>query len=150
MQQANKQTPVSMRRLRYCWTITRCYKQDSLKQWVSCQQFSWVKWHEVTGWWVREFICQFSWKPTHEEKTRRLVWNGHQLGTQLVEDWQLRRVLHGWLWQEDLWAESQRISLGRSRCQETASGDCNRLRTLVCMCQWAVIVYFQVLYTRDQ
>jgi hypothetical protein len=71
-QQVNKQTPVSMQRLRYCWTITmetvssmwfmpRCYKQDSLKQWVSCQQFSWVKWHEVAGWWVREFSCQFSW-----------------------------------------------------------------------------------------
>jgi hypothetical protein len=25
------------------------------------------------------------------------------------------------------------------RCQETASGDCNRLRTPVCVCQWAVI-----------
>jgi hypothetical protein len=24
------------------------------------------------------------------------------------------------------------------RCQETASGDCNRLRTLVCVCQWSV------------
>jgi hypothetical protein len=24
------------------------------------------------------------------------------------------------------------------RCQETASGDCNRLRTLVCVCQWSL------------
>jgi hypothetical protein len=99
MQRVNKQTPVSMQRSRYCWTITmetvismwsvpRCYKQDSLKQRVSCwscQQFSWVKWHEVAGWWVREFSCQFSWKSACEEKTRRLVWNGRQPGTQLVE-----------------------------------------------------------------
>jgi hypothetical protein len=26
----------------------------------------------------------------------------------------------------------------RIRCQETASGECNRLRTLVCVCQWSV------------
>jgi hypothetical protein len=137
-----------MQMLRYCWTITmkmvfsmwfmlRCYKPDSLKQWVSCQQFSWVKWHEVAGWWVREFSCQFNWKSTCEEKNRWLVWNGQQPGIQLVEGWQLRRVLHGRLWQENLWAESW-ISLGRSRCQETAIGDCNRLRTLVCVCQWSI------------
>jgi hypothetical protein len=46
----------------------------------SCQQFSKVKWREVAGWSVREF----SWKSTFEEKTRRLVWNGRQPGTQLV------------------------------------------------------------------
>jgi hypothetical protein len=47
-------------------------------------------------------------------------------------------VLHGRLWQENLDAVSWRISLCRSRCQETASGDCNRLRSLVCVCQWSV------------
>jgi hypothetical protein len=86
VQQADKQTPVSTQRSRYCWTITmetmfsmwsvtRWYKQDSLKQWVlwSCQQFSWVKWREVAGWWVREFSWQFSWKSACEEKIRRLV-----------------------------------------------------------------------------
>jgi hypothetical protein len=35
------------------------------------------------------------------------------------------------------------ISLGRSRCQETASGNCNRLRTLVCVCQWSVKCSFE-------
>jgi hypothetical protein len=49
---------------------------------------------------------------------------------------QLRRVLYRRLWQEDLSAWSWRIILERSRCQETASGDCNKLRTLVCVCQW--------------
>jgi hypothetical protein len=42
------------------------------------------------------------------------------------------------LWEEDLSSGSWRISLGRSRCQETTSGDCNRLRILVCVCQWSV------------
>jgi hypothetical protein len=57
---------------------------------------------------------------------------------------QLTRVLHGWLWQEDLNAGSWRVFLGRSRCQKTTSGLCNRLKTLVCVCvcvcvcQWSV------------
>jgi hypothetical protein len=36
-----------------------------------------------------------SWKSACEEKTRRLVWNGRQPGTQLVEGWQLSRPLQG-------------------------------------------------------
>jgi hypothetical protein len=35
-------------------------------------------------------LRQFSWKSVCEEKTRRLVWNGCQPGTQLVEGCQLR------------------------------------------------------------
>jgi hypothetical protein len=31
-----------------------------------------------------------------------------------------------------------RIYVGRSRCQKKDSGDSNRLRTLVCVCQWSV------------
>jgi hypothetical protein len=31
-----------------------------------------------------------------------------------------------------------RILWRRSRCQETVSEDCNRLTTLVCVCQWSV------------
>jgi hypothetical protein len=36
-------------------------------------------------------------------------------------------------WQEDLSAGRWRVFLSRSCCQETASGDSNRLRTLVCV-----------------
>jgi hypothetical protein len=76
-----------------------------------------------------------SWKSSCEEKTRRLVWNGHQSGScQLLrEDWQfcwalqgrlrrdsaivqLIRVLHGWLWQKNMSMGSWRISTVRSRC----------------------------------
>jgi hypothetical protein len=120
------------------------YNEDTSQAAVSCQQFSWVKWHEVAGWWVREF----SWKSAYEEKTRRFVWNGHQPGTQLVEGCQLRgssvwevvkkRAVRVWLWQENLSAGSWRISLGRSHCQERVGGDCNWLSTLVCVCQWSV------------
>jgi hypothetical protein len=49
-----------------------------------------------------------------------------------------QRVLYGRLWQEDLSTGSWRISVDRSLCQETASGDCNRLRTIICVCQWSV------------
>jgi RNase P subunit RPR2 len=60
MQYADKQTLVYMQRSRYCWTVTmetvfsmwsmlRCYKQDSLKQWVNCWlKFSAVQLSEVT------------------------------------------------------------------------------------------------------
>jgi hypothetical protein len=43
-----------------------------------------------------------------------------------------------------------RNSFGRSRCQETASGVCNRLRTLVFACHWCVrcnsMWYIQTAY----
>jgi hypothetical protein len=146
--------PVSKQRSRYwrtitmqimfsMWSVPRCYKQDSLKRWVSCWLgLSAVKLSEVTwsSWLMSERVqlSTVSWKSACEEKTMRLVWNGHQPRTQLVEGCQLTRVVHRWLWQEDLTVGSWRISLSRSRCQETASGDCNRLRTLVCVCQWSV------------
>jgi hypothetical protein len=63
----------------------------------------------------------------------------------------MRRRLRGWLVElsvdkgsaraavtRGLECEKLTISLCRSRCQETASGDCNRLRTLVRVCQWSV------------
>jgi hypothetical protein len=55
MQQEDKQTPVSMQWLRYCWAITMetvfytwsvptCYKQDSLKEWVQLSEVMWSSW----------------------------------------------------------------------------------------------------------
>jgi hypothetical protein len=88
---------------------------------------------------LSEFSCQLPVGiQTVYEKTRRLVSNGRQPGTQLVEGCPLTRDLHGCLWQEDLTVGSWWLSLGRNSCQETASGDRNRLRTLVCVCQWSV------------
>jgi hypothetical protein len=134
---------------RYCWTIIMetvfsmwfvpsCYKEDSLKQQVSCWLKSAVQLSEVTwsSWLVSESSV-VSWMSACEEKTRRLVWNGRQPGTQLVVC-QLTRVLYWRLWEEDLIQGSWTISIGRSRLQETASGDCNRLRTLVCVGQWTL------------
>jgi hypothetical protein len=77
-----------------------------------------------------------SWKSACVQKTRMLVWNGRQPGTQLVVSWQ--RVLLGRLWQEDLSEGSWRISLGRSRCQDSASRDCNKPYSRICVCQWSV------------
>jgi hypothetical protein len=54
----------------------------------------------------------------------------------LIVSWET--VLHERLWQEDLSDRNWIISLDRSCCQETASEDCNKLRTLVCVCQWSV------------
>jgi hypothetical protein len=100
----------------------------------SCQQFNLVKWREVAGWCVREF----SWKSACEEQTRKLVWNGRQPRTLLDISCQLRDEFCTVGWQENLSARSWRISLGRSCYQETTSGDCNRLRTLVCVYQYSV------------
>jgi hypothetical protein len=65
------------------------------------------------------------------------VWNGRQPGTQLVElsvDKSSARaaVTRG--------PECKKVkNLHRwSHCQEEGSGDCNKLRTLVCVCQWSV------------
>jgi hypothetical protein len=66
---------------------------------------------------------------------------------QLVESWALQGRLRRWRYEFrcGVLTGGQRrdhgswnISLGRSRCQENASGDCNRLWTLVCVCQWTV------------
>jgi hypothetical protein len=46
----------------------------------SCQEFSEVTWSRC--WWGSSVV---SWKSVCEEKTRGLVWNGFQPGTQLVE-----------------------------------------------------------------
>jgi hypothetical protein len=108
-----------------------------LWQRVSCwssqqrQQFSWVKWREIADWWECSAV---SWKSVCEAKTRRLLRNGRQPGIQLVElsvDKNSERT-----------AVTRRPECGklknlsRSRCQETASGVCNRLTALVCVCQW--------------
>jgi hypothetical protein len=93
---------------------------------LSCQQFSWVS--DVKEW----GISVVSWKAVCEEKTERWVWNGHQR------------------------AASYKISAGAAvtrgperaklkyrplcwnRCQETASGDCDKLRTLLCVYRGSV------------
>jgi hypothetical protein len=63
----------------------RVYNEDTSQAAVSCQQFSWVKWREVTGWWVRGFSCQL--QVSLRREGWRLVWNGRQLGPQSVECW---------------------------------------------------------------
>jgi hypothetical protein len=136
-----KRVPVAadtQQRPSYCWTITmetiffmwfvpKCYKRVSripeLKLWaVLLSEVTW------SSWLVSE--------SAYEEKTRRLVWNGREPGTQLIE-LSVDKVLHGRLWQKDLSAENWYIStILKSVCQETASGRCNTLRTLVCVCHW--------------
>jgi hypothetical protein len=44
---------------------------------------------------------QFIWKSACEEKTRRLVWNGRQPGTQLVELLVGKSFARMCLWKED-------------------------------------------------
>jgi hypothetical protein len=85
------------------------------------------------------------WKPACEEKTRRLVWNGRQPETQLVEGWIFSGILYGRLRRKDLCVMSGVCNSVRLlwflcliRCQETANGDCSRLRKLVCVYQWSV------------
>jgi hypothetical protein len=106
----------------------RLYNEDTTRPAVSFQQFSWVKWREVVGWWVGVQLAVWS------QYVKRRLGGWREMAASLGPS-QLTRILHGRLWQEDLSVGSWRISLGRSRCQETASGDCIRLRTLVCACQ---------------
>jgi hypothetical protein len=116
------------------------YNEDTSRAAVTCQQFSWVKWDAIAGWWMRGFSCLFS--AGSQPVMRRLGgWcNGRQPGAELVELPVYKSFTIMRLWQEDLSAGSWRISLCRSRCQETVNGDCNRLRTLVCVCQWTLNV----------
>jgi hypothetical protein len=46
---------------------------------------------------------------------------------------QLKVRIYVWYLERDCYSSCVKI-----RCQETISGDCNRLRTLVCVCQWSV------------
>jgi hypothetical protein len=93
--------------------------QRRLRRWryefswlFSCQQFSRVKRREVAGWWMREF----SW----ELKVRQ--WR---------DDFACAVVQRYLEW--DCYNACVKI-----RCQETANGDCNGLRTQVCVCEWSV------------
>jgi hypothetical protein len=61
--------------------------------------------------------------------------------------WEVSRELGRWSWEfrcgvltseKRIEHGSWKISLNRSRCQETAGGDCNWLRTVVCVCQRSV------------
>jgi hypothetical protein len=47
-----------------------------------------------------------------------------------------RRILDSGQWYEH---RNWSISTLKIRCQEMAGGDCNRLRTIVCVCQWFVM-----------
>jgi hypothetical protein len=77
---------------------------------------------------LQRVVTAYKNKSACEEKTRRLVWNDLQPETQLLE---LSADNSGGYDGEDLSMVSWRISCWRSCCQEMASGDCNRLRTLV-------------------
>jgi hypothetical protein len=87
MQRSKYFSTIKMETLFSMWFVPKRFKQgQSSSAVVSCQQFSWVKWRELAGWWVWEFSCShFSWKSACEEKTRTLEWNGRQTGTQLSE-----------------------------------------------------------------
>jgi hypothetical protein len=114
----------------------RLYNEDISWAAVSCQQFSCVKWCDVkqlVGEWVSSAV---NWKPACEKKTRRLVQNSYQPGTQLS--------VHKSSAQAAVTRGSERrklrLSLGRSCCQETANGECNRLRALVGVSDlWSVV-----------
>jgi hypothetical protein len=107
----------------------------------SCSRLLTVLLSEVTwsSWLVSERVqlSVVSWKSACEEKTRSLVWNGRQPGTQLIELSVERQFCTGVVTRCPE-CRRWRISLGRGRCQNTASGDCNRLKTLVCALQWSV------------
>jgi hypothetical protein len=82
--------------------------------------------------WLMSESSVVSWKSA----VKRRLWSWCEVAANLWPSYlsfQLTRVLHGRLWQKDLNTGRWRISLGRSRCQEMANGDCNRLRTLVCV-----------------
>jgi hypothetical protein len=95
-------------------------------------RFRWVKWREVAGWWDREFSCQLSVgsQPVKVGVKWPPAWDSVELSVD--------RSSAGATVTEDLSVGNRKISLGRSRCQETASGDCNILRIRVCVCQWTV------------
>jgi hypothetical protein len=130
------------------WSLLICYKQDTLKQravvgW-SCQQFSCMKWHEVAGWWVREF----SWRSACEEETRRLVWNGCQPETQLVGLSVDKEFCKGGS-ERNTWVRKAEESPSVDAIGWKMLVETNRLRTLFCE---SVIhkVYFRVVYTSGQ
>jgi hypothetical protein len=66
----------------YLVRVEMLYAGSAEFQSRSFQQFSWAKWCEVTGWWENSVVRR---KSVCEEKTRKLVWNGRQPGTQLSE-----------------------------------------------------------------
>jgi hypothetical protein len=80
---------------------------------------------------------QFSWTSACEERTKRLVWNGRQPGTQLVELSVDKSSVRPAVTRRPEWGEAEESpsveAIDRKRLVET-----NRLRTLVCMCQWIV------------
>jgi hypothetical protein len=133
-----------MQWLRYCSTITmgtvfsmwRGYKQESVTLRFSCWlklaavQLSEVRW---SSWLVRVQLRVSLWREGYEIGVK---WPPAWDPVTWVVSWEA--VLQGRLWQEDLSAGSWRISIVRSRCYETASGDCDRLRTLACVFQWSV------------
>jgi hypothetical protein len=99
---------------------------------------------EWSGWCVRDAVV--STVESNPVKRRQGGWceMTGSLGPSLLIC-QLTTILHGRLWQEDLSAGIRRIFPCRSRCQETASGDCNRLRTLICV-SVTCKVYFRLVY----
>jgi hypothetical protein len=121
--------------------ISRTVWSNELVVGKSCQQFTWMKWRKVAGWWERVELsvvsCQLS-VGSQPVKWRLGDWceMAATLGPSLLSC-QLTSVLDGRLWQ-DLSEGNWRICLGRSRCQETVSGDCMRLRTLVYVYQCTV------------
>jgi hypothetical protein len=136
-----------MQRLRYCWTITvetvfslcfmpKCYKQgQSSSRVINCQQFSWVKWHEVAGWWVREFSCHLKDSLWREDKEVGVkwppAWDPLSWVVSSVDRSSAQAAVTTWAWEAE---ESLSVeAVARKRRVET-----NRLWTLICICQWSV------------
>jgi hypothetical protein len=73
---------------------------------LSAVQLSEVTW---SSWLLSERVqlSGVSWKWACEEKSRWLVWNGRQPGTQLDEGWQFNGILYGMLWRKELVARVQ-------------------------------------------
>jgi hypothetical protein len=104
------------------WSMPRCYNRDVVGQLVSCKSA------QLIG---------------GEEKTERLVWDGHQPGS-LSRELQFSRcellLLEAGSWGTGIVREPKvrGTAAAGSRYQATDNRDCNRLKALVCVWQWFV------------
>jgi hypothetical protein len=143
-----KDRPILSSERSWSWAPYEARHQDLLTDWLTDRQsqsdfdfdLTWpVQLSEVTWskWLVGERVqLQFSWKSVCEEKTRRLVRNGRQPGTQLVELSVDKEFCKGGCDKRTRVREAEESTLVgavRKRLEET-----NGLRTLVCVCQWSV------------
>jgi hypothetical protein len=109
-------------------------KVNRVPEWkLSAIQLSEVTWSR----WRENSVVSYQMEVSMREKTRRLEWNGRQPGTQLVELSIDKSSAEAAVTRGPEYGKLKNLPR-RSCCQEMASGDCDRLRTLVCLCQQSV------------